>query len=129
MVLEDLESEGESDEEPQIAGFFRARWRPEMDIHGFALILSEILFGRPAQSETSIPTGIPKFVSMIIESGLSSTSALRYSFKAIFDILKENNFGIEDGVDLAEVWRFVRWVQSAELPGRNHDISWIILIE
>jgi hypothetical protein len=124
MVLEDFkiegenENENESDEETQIGGFLKAKWRPEMDIHGFALILFEILFGRPAQSETSIPTGIRNFVSMIIESGLSSASTLRYSFKDIFDILRENNFEIEDGVDSAEVWKFVRWVESAEHPER-----------
>jgi serine/threonine protein kinase len=73
------ESDGRGEEEIQLGGFLRSRWRPEMDLHAFALILFEIVFGHPAQNETSISTGIPTFVSMIIESGLSSTSTPRYS--------------------------------------------------
>jgi hypothetical protein len=72
------------------------------------------LFGRPPQGDSSIPNGIPDFVSTIIESGLSSISRTSYSFNNILKILKQNNFQIEDDVDSAEVSAFVSWVESAE---------------
>jgi hypothetical protein len=50
--------------------------------------------------------------SEIIDAGLWSKR--EYSFKDIFDILKETGFAIEDGVDSAEVSAFVEWVESAE---------------
>jgi hypothetical protein len=71
------------------------------------------MFGHPPSGAVSIPTGIPSFVSKIIESGLSPISGRRYSFNAILEILKQNNFRIEDGVDSAEVSAFVSWVESA----------------
>jgi hypothetical protein len=45
---------------------------------------------------------------------LCSTSTKRYSFDDIFIILEENNFKIENAVDLAELSRFVSWVESRE---------------
>jgi hypothetical protein len=36
------------------------------------------------------------------------------SMKCIVDILKENDFKIESGVDSAEVWEFVKWVENSE---------------
>jgi hypothetical protein len=89
-----------------------------MDIEAFASILFELLFGHPPQSDSSIPTGIPDFVSRMIKSGLSPVSRMCYSFNDILKILKQNDFGIEDGVDSAEVSRFVDWVESAEYPDK-----------
>jgi serine/threonine protein kinase len=86
------------------------------DIHEFASILFEILFQRSAQDETSIPTGIPNFVSQIIETGLKMTSKTKCSFHDIFEILKRNDFRILDDVDSAEVSAFVNWVESTEYP-------------
>jgi hypothetical protein len=74
------------------------------------------MFGHPPQCEASIPTGIPAFVSKIIESGLSLSSGTSYSFNTILDVLKQNNFEIESGVDPAEVSAFVNWVESTEYP-------------
>jgi hypothetical protein len=51
---------------------------------------------------------------MIIQSGLSSRPGRSYSFNTILEILKQNKFQIEDGVDTAEVSAFVSWVESAE---------------
>jgi hypothetical protein len=82
-------------------------WTIEKDIEAFASILSELVFGRPPQGEISIPTGIPTFVSGIIESGLSPRFGKSYSFNTIVDILKQNDFEIEDGVGSAEVSSFV----------------------
>jgi hypothetical protein len=80
------------------------------------LILFEIVVGEPATGEVSIPTSVPDFVSRIIKMGLYHISRTRSSFKDIFEILKRNNFRIEDGVDSAEVSAFVNWVESAEYP-------------
>jgi serine/threonine protein kinase len=116
MVLE--VSERERREGTQLGGFSRKGWTPERDIQAFASILSELVFGRPPQRKTSIPTGIPDFVSSLITSGLSPIFATSYSFNIILEILKQNNFEIEDGVDSAEVSGFVNWVESAERPNK-----------
>jgi hypothetical protein len=105
--------EMESEDGTQRTGVSGERWTPKMDVHAFALILFEIVVGRPANGEASIPRGIPDFVSMIIESGLSAICGRHYSFNAILEILKQNDFQIEDGVDSAEVSAFVSWVESA----------------
>jgi hypothetical protein len=72
------------------------------------------VFGHHPQNEASIPTGIPDFVSRIIQTGLSPISRRSSSFNTILDILKQNDFQIEDGVDSAEVSAFVSWVESVE---------------
>jgi serine/threonine protein kinase len=110
--------ESESKEGAQLGDLSREEWTPERDIQAFASILFEVVFGRLPQSEESIPTGIPDFVSKIIKSGLSPKSGRSYSFDAILDILKQNNFQIEDGVDSMEVSAFVNWVESAEYPNK-----------
>jgi hypothetical protein len=112
IVLEVGESE--SEEGTQLVGISKKGWTPERDIEGFASILFELVFGYPPQGEASIPTGIPSFVSRIIKSGLSPISARSSSFNTILEILKQNKFQIEDGVDSAEVSRFINWVESAE---------------
>jgi serine/threonine protein kinase len=104
----------ESEEGRQLVDFSGKGWTAKRDIEGFASILFELEFGHPPQGEISIPTGISDFVSTIIESGLSPLSRRSYSFNTILDILKQNDFQIEDGVDSAEVSRFVSWVESAE---------------
>jgi serine/threonine protein kinase len=106
------ESENESDERTKLGGFSGQRWTPQTDISGFASILFEIVVGRPANGEVSIPRNIPDFVSNLIETGLWSKT--QSSFRDIFDILKANNFAIEDGVDSADVFGFIKWVESAE---------------
>jgi hypothetical protein len=72
------------------------------------------MFGHPPKGAASIPTGIPDFVSRIIKSGLSLMPGTSYSFNTILEILKYNNFRIEDGVDSAEVSAFVNLVESVE---------------
>jgi serine/threonine protein kinase len=110
--------ESESDDGIRLGGLSGEGSRPERDIDAFALILYELVFGHPPQSEISIPTGIPDFVSRIIKSGLSPISRKSYSFNIILDILKQNDFRIEDGVDSAEVSAFVNRVESAEHPDK-----------
>jgi serine/threonine protein kinase len=107
-------SDSESKDGTQLVEFSGERWIEERDIEAFVSILSELVFGYPPQDETAIHTAIPGFVSTIIESRLSPTSRRRYSFNAILDILKQNDFKIEDDVDSAEVSAFVSWVETAE---------------
>jgi serine/threonine protein kinase len=104
----------ESEKKTEVESFSGEEWTPKNDIQAFASILLELLFGRPPHGETSIPTGIPDFVSTMIESGLSPLSGTSCSFNTILDILKQNDFQIEDGVNSAEVSAFVSWVESAE---------------
>jgi serine/threonine protein kinase len=108
----------DSEEETQLCGFSRKGWRPEMDIEAFASMTFELLFGHPPQSDSSNPTGISDFLSRVIKSGPSPVSRMCYSFNDILKILKQNDFGIEDGVASAEVSRFVDWVESAEYPDK-----------
>jgi hypothetical protein len=82
------------------------------DVCAFISILFEIVVGRPAHGEILIPTNIRCFVSNIIEFGLRPDR--KCSFHDILEFLKANNFQIEDGVDSAEVFAFVNWVESAE---------------
>jgi serine/threonine protein kinase len=116
IALEVDNMEMESEYGTQLDGFSGKRWTLDRNMEGFASILYELVFGHPPQGEASIPTGIPDFVSSIIKSGLSPLSRINYSLNTILNILKENDFGIEDGVDSAEVSRFVSWVESAEYP-------------
>jgi hypothetical protein len=112
IVLHD--GEHESEEGTQLYGFSGEEWTPEKDIHAFASILFELVFGPPPKGEISIPTGTPGFVCRIIKSGLSPRSRRSYSFNSVLEILKEHDFRIKDGVDSAEVSAFVNWIESAE---------------
>jgi hypothetical protein len=57
---------------------------------------------------------VPDFVSKMIEAIGSRDYKTINSMKCIVDILKENDFEIESGVDSAEVWEFVKWVENCE---------------
>jgi hypothetical protein len=114
IALEVIESESEPGEGMQLGGISREERRLEKDIQAFALILFEIVVRGSATSAAFIPASIPNFVAKIIKLGLYRTSVKRPSFNDIFEILKENNFRIEDGVDSEEVSAFVSWVESAE---------------
>jgi serine/threonine protein kinase len=105
--------ENESEEVTQLADFSGEGWTLAKDIQAFTSILFELVSGHPRQDETSIPTGIPDFVSKMIKSGVSPMSRGSYSFNTILKILKQNKFQIEDGVDSEEISRFVSWVESA----------------
>jgi hypothetical protein len=113
-----MEMESQSKDGTQLVSFSEKAWTQMRDIQAFASILFELEFGRPPQGETSISRGIPDFVSRIIKSRLSPISESNYSFNTILNLLKQNNFEIAEGVDLAEVSAFVRWVESAEEPDK-----------
>jgi serine/threonine protein kinase len=103
----------------------------KIDVFSFALILFEIVVGLPVFGGTStpeepgklpvnacerveIPGFVPKFISVLIESGLSANPRERPSFDDISEALKENYFKITDGVDSDEVSAFVSLVESSE---------------
>jgi hypothetical protein len=118
IVLDVDESERERESGTQLGGFSTKGWTPERDIQAFASILSELVIRHLPPGEGSIARGIPYFVSTMIESCLCPISSTDYSFDMILNILKQNNFRIEDGVDSAEVSAFVNWVESAEYPDK-----------
>jgi hypothetical protein len=108
--------ETEDEEETQLGGISSVGLIGKIDVHAFASILFEIVVGVPANDETSVPTTIPGFVSRIIESSLRLESERETSFHEIFEILRQNQFRIENDVDSAEVSAFVNWVESTEHP-------------
>jgi hypothetical protein len=110
--------ENGSEERTQLGDFLGEGWTPEKDIQVFASILLEIIVGRPSTGKIFIPRNIPRFVSKIIKTGRWLKSATKCSFNNIFEILKRNEFRIEDGVDSTEVSAFVNWVESAEYPDK-----------
>jgi hypothetical protein len=119
----------EEEEETQIGSFSNTRWTPKMDIHAFASILFELVVGRPAKNERSVPRNIPRFVREIIERGLWMKSKREFTFHSIFKRLKQNEFRIEEGIDSAEVSSFVSCVfvfaplheQSEFADRRSHE--------
>jgi hypothetical protein len=103
----------------------------KVDIFSFALILFEIVVSSPALGRTGaseeletllinacervqIPGFVPTFVSMLIESGVSTSPSQRVSFNDVSETLKTNYFRIADGVDSNEVSAFVSLVESSE---------------
>jgi hypothetical protein len=50
--------ENESKKKPQLESFSGEELTPKTDVHAFASILFEIVVGRPAKGETSLPTDI-----------------------------------------------------------------------
>jgi hypothetical protein len=55
ILLKIAESESEGVEEAKLGGFSGEGWIPERDIEAFVSILFEIVVGRPAKSEASVP--------------------------------------------------------------------------
>jgi hypothetical protein len=54
--------------------FSNEGWNPATDVPGFASLLFQIIVGRPASDEVSVPADLPMFVSHLIEAGLSGES-------------------------------------------------------
>jgi hypothetical protein len=110
-------------------------WSPRADVSAFAMLLFEIVVGRPwpspSPSPSSRPTaatgdeevilfpGVPAFVSEMIEGGLRPMAGEELSFIAIIETLKKNDFRIVSGVDSDAVSAFVRGVESAADSGES----------
>jgi serine/threonine protein kinase len=58
-----------------------------------------------------IPEFIPTFVEELIENGWSLDRSMRYSFKHLIEMMKENEFKFAAGVDSCEVFEFVNTVE------------------
>jgi serine/threonine protein kinase len=95
-------------------GFSKEGWNPDTDVRVFASLLFEIIVGRPASEEVSVPADVPTFVSDRIEAGRSGKSRRLSSFWDIFETLKRHDFEIVAGVDSADVLSFVGWVELLE---------------
>jgi hypothetical protein len=95
------------------------RWSPRADVSAFAMLLVEIVAGRPWRGpargdwEVILPPGVPAFVSEIIEGVMRPNAEGGLSFIAIFERLEANAFRILAGVDSDEVSAFVSRVESA----------------
>jgi hypothetical protein len=89
-------------------------WTPRSDVHAFVSILFEIVVGRPAIGKVTFLPDVAGFVAEIIEIGLSVRYKAKYSFNDIFETLEQNQFRIMAGVDPAEVFAFVKWVQLSD---------------
>jgi hypothetical protein len=110
-------------------GFLRdgEEWSPWADVSAFAMLLFEIVTGRPSSppsaaktdGEAILPPGVPAFVSEMIERGLRPVTGGELSFIAIFETLKANDFQIMAGVDSDEVSAFVSCVESSPESGKS----------
>jgi hypothetical protein len=112
-------------------GSSRERWSPQADVSAFAMLLFEIVAGRPwpppppppraakAAGEGILPPDVPRFVSALIERELWRIPWGGFSFIDIFESLKANGFGIVAGVDTDRVSAFVSRVESAEQSGES----------
>jgi serine/threonine protein kinase len=102
-------------------------WSPQADVSAFAMLLFEIVTGRPwpppsagkADSEVILPPDVPGFVSEMIEGGLRPIARKKLSFIALFETVKANHFRIVSGVDSDEVSAFVSRVESAGQSGKS----------
>jgi hypothetical protein len=83
---------------------FREGWTSQADIDAFGTLLTEMMVGRE----------VPDFVSKMIEAIRSKDYEESNSMNCIVDLLKKNEFEIETGVESAEVWEFVRWIENWE---------------
>jgi serine/threonine protein kinase len=92
----------------------------KVDVRAFASILFEIVIGSSghlpilADTEITVLPNVPRFVSELIETGISPIAAPKRSFNDIFNILKQNGFEIMTGVDSEEVSNFVNWIEFCE---------------
>jgi hypothetical protein len=107
------DQEGNAGSEIDNGGFSGESWTPEVDIRGFAKLLSEIVVESSAEQSIG-SSGIPLFVLEIIANGESPYVKSIKSFSDILKILKLHNFEIIEGVDVEEVCNFVKWIEFSE---------------
>jgi serine/threonine protein kinase len=97
----------------EVGDFSGEGWRPDADVEAFAGLLSRIIIGDSAEKR-GYGLSVPAFVLKMIERGQSLDSQVKLSFVDIFEILKDNDFEILEGVDSKEVSNFVRWIEFSE---------------
>jgi hypothetical protein len=84
-----------------------------IDIRAFTRIFSEIVVGGSAEHGCG-GSNIPSFVMEILANGESSDLKAVKSLSDILTILKLHHFQIIEGVDVEEVWSFVKWIEVSE---------------
>jgi hypothetical protein len=99
-----IELEMDKSESVIVSDRFGEGWTGQADLRAFGSLLVDIMVGQE----------VSDFVSEIIEAISSRDYKEINSMKCIVDSLKKKNFEIEPGVDSAEVWDFVRWVENWE---------------
>jgi serine/threonine protein kinase len=104
---------GYSEAISEVGGFSGEFWKPNADVGAFAELLSRIVIENSAK-ESRCSLLVPEFVLEMIERGQSLGSTAKLSFVDIFEILKDNNFRILEGVDSEEVSNFVSWIEFTE---------------
>jgi serine/threonine protein kinase len=104
---------GNSEVIAEVGGFSGECWRPTADVRAFEELLSKIVIGDSAE-ERGRNVSVPKFVLEMIERGQCSDPNAKLSFVDIFEILKDNDFGILEGVDSKAVSNFVSWIEFTE---------------
>jgi serine/threonine protein kinase len=97
------ESENESESVIRSDGFCEGLIG-QADLRAFGSLLIEIMVGQE----------VANFFSEMIEAIRTRDYAAINSMKCIVTILKAKDFEIEPGVDSAEVWEFVGWVEKWE---------------
>jgi hypothetical protein len=68
----------------------------------------------PSDGQSGHSSGVPAFVSEIIERGLFANTRIGESMGNIFQTLQQNGFQVVDGVDSDEVFAFINRVESSE---------------
>jgi serine/threonine protein kinase len=97
-----------------VGGFSGESWTPKVDVRAFAGLLSEIVIGTSGEQGGYVPS-VPSFVLKMIERGQSADLKSIESFSDILTTLKQNDFTIMEGVDVAEVSNFVSWLEWSEM--------------
>jgi serine/threonine protein kinase len=92
------EQDGECSGMVSVGGLSEAGRNPMAGIRGFVRFLSEIVIG-DSRAEGVQALGVPRFVSWIIERGISGDHIRANSFVKIFEILREHRCEIVPGVD------------------------------
>jgi hypothetical protein len=62
-----------------------------VDIRGFTSLLFEILVGKPANDEQTIPLAVPWFACKMIEAGLSLKMTRIPSFQNVSETLEQSS--------------------------------------
>jgi hypothetical protein len=99
------------------------------DVFAFASILFDILIDRDVAFQSppfdeeenqrmnngelpTIPGSIPMFVRDLIENGWSRDRSERRRFVQILEVIEENGFEFTEGVDVCEVFEWVKLVED-----------------
>jgi hypothetical protein len=95
-------------------GFSNEKWSPQADIDVYVSLLFDIVAGLPIGSEEEIPDGVTNLFYQIMYEVPKHKSRTEFFFQDILVLLRDQHFKILEGVDIANVWAFVNWVEAFE---------------